>query len=199
MAVPPVTLDDLKAFVNLDPGDSSEDGELTAFLEAATDLVESAVGAMTPRQVTERVETNTTDLLLADGPVMSLTSVTSQPDGTAIDLTGLDVDLEGGVVHGVSYLMSYPTTSPAPYSGYSFVRSVFTVVYQAGRDPVPQPLLFATKVVAEQLFQTQRGPEGLQRFVSSGVADVASAPVYRGFAWPNRAQQAIAPYRRYTL
>lgn len=199
MATPPVTLDDLKEFVNLDPGDDTEDAKLTAFLESATDLVESAVGAMVPRTVTERVETNTSDLLLADGPLMSVTSITSLPDGTDLDVTTLDVDVDGGVIHGVSYLMSYPVSSPAPYSAYSFVRSVFTVVYQAGRDPVPQPLMFAVKVVAQQLFQTQQGPEGLQRFLASGVGDVATAPVYRGFAWPNRALQAIAPYRRYSL
>lgn len=184
MTTPPVGLGDFKDFLNIRPADTTQDGELTTKLERAADLVEAACGPMTPRSVTERIRDIACDgsFQLQVWPVTAVTAVKLHSDQSDLDITNLDLDTRTGVVRGVRVAAS--------------VSVFYDVTYTAGRAVVPGPLCEATLVIGEQLWQTQRGPSGQPRFVASGTGDPGMVPVYKGFAWPNRAMQLVEPYRQ---
>ena len=182
MATPPVTVDDLRSFLNLDVNDTTEDDELTAMLSAATEAVEARVGPMVSRSITDVVY-GRNGLVTLRAPVISVESMSWQ--GSAFDLTLLDVDLKSGVVsnpYGYSlgcWWWSSPGAAGIP----------FAVTYTAGRVPVPDSLKQATMIVAEQLWKTQRGP-------APGQYGGSTEQVYTGFLIPARAEALMAPYER---
>lgn len=188
MATPPVDLPTLKAFLDLDVDDTSEDAELTAMLSAATEAVEARVGPMVSTAVTDEKVYGRNGLVQLRTPVISVESMTWQ--GQPFDLTLLDVDLKAGII-----------SNPYGYSlgvwwwSYPYVTGTgmpFLVSYTLGRSPVPDSLKYATMLVAEQMWKTQRGGTNALAARFGGTAE----PVFQGFLWPNRAVELAAPYEQ---
>lgn len=181
MATPPVTLNEFKQFLKVSLTDLTLDTQLTSVLAAAADLVESVAGPMVARDVTVTIRNVACDgsFMLTAWPILELSDVVDHDSAAIIDVDDLDLDLTTGVVYGAPRTAAYDVTT------------------SVGRSPVPAPLKEATMVVGEQLWQARRGPaNGPNRFAQGGVPDAGQVPVYRGFAFPNRALQLVEPYRQ---
>lgn len=179
MAQSPVTLEEFRAHLQLEPGEEPEDdGERWGKVLAATGLIEGKVGAIRPRSVTERCRESGGGIELGNGPVLSVASVVSVGGSTSYAVDDLDLDLDAGLIFRAG--------------GYGLPCGDYTVTYTIGRNPIPPELMEAVLVVAAQLWESQRGPGATNRFTGMGGDE---QPIYRGFAWPNRAKQLIGPYR----
>lgn len=187
MTTAPVSLPELKAHLNLTTGTSASDTELQLHLDAATEAIEKRIGPILQREVTERATVGRRGVLvLSTLPVVSVTTVTEVVAGRSWDVTTLHAD-PSGVVGLVSrgYL---------PPVG-------FDVTYTAGRaattDDVPARFKLAILIVAEQLWETQRG-SGARPAMFGMAAEASSTSahdaqfVYRGFALPKRALELIS-------
>lgn len=135
-------LEDAKKHLNITG--SAQDDELQTMIDAAETAIEHRVGPLTPRQVVTTLTPNGSQLVLPVTPVLSLTSVVPSV-GTALDVTGLIVDEETGIV------------GYADYAG-TLAANRYTVTYQAGRSPIPADLLEAVDELVRHLWRTQRGP-----------------------------------------
>lgn len=175
MTQPPVTLQEFNDFLNVSDASAAGDEERWGRLVAAAELVEQRVGAMRPRQVTESfVRESGCTLDLTYAPLMTVSTVTA--GGTELPTDHYYVDTTGYVS------LRWPR-----------MCTDYVVTYTVGRDPVPFALSEATLIVAEQLWQSQRGPTAARKFTSSGTSDTGVS-VARGFAWPNRALELIEVY-----
>ncbi|MGH3496314.1 MAG: hypothetical protein ACRDP1_02465 [Nocardioidaceae bacterium] len=197
---PPVTLEEFRAELNAETSKSAADDELMRTLLAATEMVESAVGAMSPRSVTDRTGTATEQLypwadrgaygatygagqfgaalLLPQSPVVSVESITHIRTGNTYDPAGFEIDADTGILSSV--------LSWLPFGPY-------TVAYTVGRDPVPDMLMKAVLITGEHLWERQRS--GVTRPGMLGETRVQKATP-RGFALPNAALELINPHRR---
>src|SRR6266487_4104714 len=139
-----IGLGEVKAHLNI-TGTGSDD-ELAAFLQAATELVETKVGVCVRRAFTERVydTEGQPGLMLSNRPLTAVTSVTSTVTGGQV-WTGaaLQPDLAAGIV----WLQD----------GATFWGSPWDVVYEAGRAVIPERFLQACKEQIRHLWDTQRG------------------------------------------
>lgn len=187
---PPVTLDELKKHLNRPAGAADEDAELTLHLEAATEAIEQRVGPIVNREVTERARLSGDLLELNERPAVSLTTITNVVNGTPTAITGLlldelDVDLEAGLVN-LGHVRG--------------ATSLYEVTYTAGRGviaDIPARFKLAVLIVAEHLWQTQRGNGAPPRMFgvspeTSTSSSNAADYIYRGFALPRRALELIA-------
>lgn len=178
----PATVSELLAYLDKDP-DASEQTELDEFLEAATEAAEGwapqgrlAVGPIVAREFTDRVRARQGRLYLPQAPVQSVTSATRISDDTEYLTADLDVNEHRGVV------MLAQGHLPA---------GDYTVVYEAGRNPVPVSLKTAVLIIAGHLWQTQQGPTS-NRWPGQETSDTFR--VSRGYLIPNRAAHLLTPY-----
>jgi hypothetical protein len=167
-----LAVEDMKDYLNITEPDS--DAELQEFIDAAEAAIAHRVGPLEPTAVTSRVGGGTAGLVLPRTPVASLTSIT--PIGeVALTIGDFDADPLTGIVGYTD-------------GGLRFGSRSYTVVYEAGWDPLPADLLLAVKELVRHLWATQRG-SGTRR-PGAGAAEVPLAPR----EWPNRVLQLIAPY-----
>lgn len=169
---PPVSLSEVKDYLNMTDTDINRDAELLSFLNAAVSAIEQRVGPLTRRTVTEVHNGGVSAILLRQPPVLSVTSVTES--GSTV--TGYSLSASAGVLTRVS--------------GYS--RSVWTdgfgnisVTYVAGRTLVPADLRQAVLEATKHLWETQRGK------MRRGQDDFIAGSAY---LWTYRINQLIAPY-----
>lgn len=145
---------------------SGEDADLLLTLNAAVGLVEGVVGPLIPRQVTETVSVNCGVAVLRQAPVVSVATVT---DGSAA--VTHHFDSSAGV------LRALPTWGPVE------------VTYVAGRASVPDEITLAIIIIAQHLWELQRG---------SGPTQVPDDDFFPtpglGYAIPSRAQDLLAPH-----
>lgn len=176
MTQPPVTLAELNDFLNVTDSSAAGDEERWGRLLAATEMVEQRVGAMRIRAVTETVRARNGVLELTAWPILDVTSV--ELSEVPVTLSTLDVDDVAGTICA--------ETGPRLCGKY-------VVEFTVGRVDIPAALSEATLVVAEQLYQSQRGPSAALKYTPTGSE---SAPLNypRGFAWPSRALELIDPY-----
>jgi hypothetical protein len=173
------TLTDLRAQTNI--ASTADDGELQDTLDAAIDVVAGIVGPLdTPAVVTETHYNVSSDVLvLRRMPAGSLTAVSYRYGAvtTALTLSDYELDAETGLVRLASGLRFYGT---------------YTVSYTAGRDDLPAAIRLACLIVAEHLWETQRGAAPVGPF----AADDSFSTPGLGYAIPNRARELLAPYVR---
>lgn len=182
--VPPVTLDQLKAHLQMTAGAGADDDELTMHLEGATDVCEGEIGAILTRSYTERI-TGTGGVLIASyRPLVEVTSV-ADVDGTTYDPADLDVD-RSGVIRRLSG---------------TFARGRYDLEYVSGSAEdaadVPSAVKIAVMIVAGHMWETQRGRQARQGFIpGEGVTPVdQGALILSGFSLPRRALELLKPYR----
>lgn len=144
MATPPVDIDSLQQFLNATSPDV--EAESSAYLSAATDLVEARCGPMVPRSFTENIRGDRSGFAtLTYWPVISVTTITLEAnpqhdvddDALATVLARSELDI------GRVYVGRY--------------RDWAAISYTAGRSPVPDALKLLTMVVAGELWEAQRG------------------------------------------
>lgn len=180
MATPtPATLDEFLSYLNKDPS-PAETTELLDTLEGATEAAEGwhNVGPIVARAFTDRVQaTGDGNLLLPHSPIQSVTSATRISDAYAYVTADLDVDGPAGIVTLLHYHLP-----PGDY----------TVVYTAGRNPVPVSLKQAVLIIAGHHWQTQQNSARRNRFV--GSEDESGVRVSMGYLIPNRAAHLLQPY-----
>jgi hypothetical protein len=112
-------------------------------------------------------------------PVGSLVSVASRYGAvtTPLTLSDYELDADTGLLRLASGGRFYGT---------------YTVTYTSGRDDLPAAIRLAVLVIAEHLWETQRGAAP----VGPLSADDTFATPGLGYAIPNRALELLAPYRR---
>lgn len=175
-----LTLADLKTHVNITS--SVHDLELQAFADSVDALVESQIGVVINRSVSEVVDLTGYAIEVHSVPIVSITSLVLLADGTsAYDVSqlyvrnavaGLIKRKDGGCI---------ATGSGSPY----------TITYTAGRGAsVPSTINLAARIIAAHLWETQRGPAS--RPTLGG--DELSTPAGLGFAVPNRAAELLRAY-----
>lgn len=184
MPIPtPATLEEFKEQLNksnITPGD---DDELMLNLEAATGAVEGwrAIGPLVVREFTERVVVDCGVLVLSRTPVVSLTSAMRVSDSVQYTDADVDIDKLSGMVEALSGRIE---------------SGKYDVVYQAGRDPVPEDLKLATLIIGQHMWKTQRGPRA-RNFPRQGSTTGSTSEQYvpgAGYLIPNQAATLMQPY-----
>lgn len=168
------TLDELKAQLNY-TGSNSNDTELTMYLTAASEYVESVVGPLAVATFTETAQLQTGFLALRKRPVVAITSITPQLSATSLDATNYELD---SAANGVRFLYGVATNWSAGW---------FTVVYTAGLASIPTRVKLAGLIIAAHLWRTQNGGGGLPF-----PGEDETVPTGFGFAIPRRAEELLS-------
>lgn len=158
---------------------TADDAQLSNYADVASDIVEQWCGPVTLRAVANELAYGTgSGFVLRGCPVSTLDSVTySGLNGTSIypipSVADFTFDPESGVV---SRLDGARVDGP------------YRVSYTTGYEAPPPWALLAGKLVAQNLWETRRGP----RRPGAGTDSVTTG----GFAIPNQAAAVMAPHRR---
>jgi hypothetical protein len=158
-----VTLAEAKAEIG--ENGTARDTKIQRWIDSATPLVESIVGPVVPRAVTQAVTHRGTVLL--EGRVVSVTSVTL--DGAPV--TGYTLNAAAGLMTG------------AP------VGSV--ILYTVGFSPIPEAIRQAVMYAVQHTYESDRGAVPVP--YAAGTDETFT--VSRGFFLPNRARELLEPYR----
>lgn len=152
-----ISLQDAKAHLNLTR--AVHDEELRPFLEAATDVVEEAVGEVLVRRSiveTRHVDVPRTRLFLHHRPVVSLTAVATVDGATVWNLPDLYTSA-GGLV---------TVRTGRPLSGH------LSLAYTAGYTVVPPRFTLAARMIVESLWESQRTSKGAPRLGGQSEQDL---------------------------
>jgi hypothetical protein len=144
-------LADAKDALNIPQPTITSDAEILAYVATIENSLEAMTGGpLINTTVTERAEFSHDMLTLQvrQRPLVSVTSVTSIPDGAAVDLSaGLDLDVLTGEIR---------TKLGTAFSAFSHRA---TVIYVAGWGTVmPAAFNTASRIILQGLWETQHGP-----------------------------------------
>lgn len=162
------SLPEFKAHLNR--SDDTDDGELFGVLAASNDVLEFLIdGPVKVREITEQHDVRSDRIAPRKRPLVSVTSLTPQGGASPVDssayrLTGLN---------SVRLI--------APLCGW------YTLVYQAGWDPLPDRYKLAGLIIGAHLWGTQNGGAGGRVLPGDDVAVVPGL----SFAIPARALDLI--------
>lgn len=144
-------LDDAKQACNIPTTVTTYDAELQVYIDAITADFETLTGGPAfNRAISERVPLtgNLTTIAVRQRPLVSVTSITSISDGTALTLTDLDIDPNAGIVRrklGWPFLL--------------WRGAAVQVVYVAGwGTAIPAAFNAAARTYIEYIWASQRGP-----------------------------------------
>ena len=182
--VPPVTLDELKAHLNMVAAPSEDDAELAVTLAAATEACEGEVGPILHRTVRERITVTGCALIVSHPPVVSVEELRDL-HGTTYDTSDLDVD-RSGLIRGITRDLR-----PGRYD------VTYTAGMAATADDVPAAVKLAVMIVAGHMWETQRGRQARTGFIpGEGITPTDQAAlIMSGFSLPRRALELMRPYR----
>jgi hypothetical protein len=139
-----VSLADAKSKLRYDAGANSADEDLRTFLEACTDVIEEYLDeVVAQRTLTVVVSVSNGRAVIPVGPVISLTTVTSEDGATTWDVANLRV--RDGVLRAVA--------GPA-------LRGDLEVTLLAGRRELPPSYSLAVWMILRHLWETQRAGYG---------------------------------------
>lgn len=190
------TLADLKAHLNIPASDTTQDGELQGFLDAATPVIENITGPIVARTVTAERHSggmgNRTTLVLRQRPVTAVTEVVEYVGNTAQTLavvadptqvTAYCVTFDpetAQLVRRVNGGQEYP---------YAWGVDNIWVTYTCGWSAVPANVRLAALFQAAHLYQTsQLG--GRPAWNSGGIDDAYASPP-SSYAVPNRVRELL--------
>jgi len=170
-----------KRHLNMDPAITTDDDELLDFILAATDIIESKVGAVVVRPITRERHNAGGSLWLRNLPVVTVTSILPWLTfGVGYSVAQVTWDNESGRVERLD--------------GYPFVGGPFSVNYTAGRPVVTASITLGAKQIIEHLWETQRGG---MTFAGAGPGpaedDVMFAIRGKEYTVPRRVLEALAP------
>lgn len=149
-----VTLDQAKQQLNIDADDTTNDAELSDYIDALAGPVEAYLHeVIVPRQFEEDLELcGHWKFWLNNSPVISLSSLASLDGVVTWDVTNFKVR-SSGLVRVI--------TGPNP-------NGVVTATYQAGYASIPDNIQQGALVMLQHVWETQRGAGGV---VSGVVGD----------------------------
>lgn len=149
-----VGLDEVKDFLKIPATSTDNDRKLEGFLASATLTVESHVGPVMPRTITERHWGDVYQVLLRRPPILSVTSVVGINVTTTVQVADLDVDEMGHA--------GYKLTTILPTGRYLWT-------YLAGRrGEVAEDLADAVKMIVRERWISQRGASGVPGAAAMG-------------------------------
>jgi hypothetical protein len=168
--MPIVTVEGVKAQLNIPADDTRYDAELAEYIEASTVLVEEYRNeAVVLREVTDRFDLMwATRLSLSTTPVSRIVSATRTTDGATWTLQ-ID-DAATGLVSVV---------------GTAALSGSVTIVYEAGYATIPANIALATKFIVAHLWESQQQPSIGPRAI--GTAEDTMTPGGQGWGLPDRA------------
>lgn len=167
-----LSLDDARRTLNYnDPTVTADDEEIRDYVDAVTSLIEARIGPVIQRTISGETVHGRDIIVLAQPPVISVTSITPQLlSGIQVLNTDVIVDGATGTVRRVNR--------------DTFYDDYYTVVYVAGRTSIPSTVLQAARVLLQHLWRTQRGSGSRP---GQGMDDTL-AP----YSMPNRVLELLA-------
>lgn len=199
----PPTVTELKTETNITS--STDDAELQTVLDAAVALLENhpayrVKDAVTTTTYTEWYDGGNDTIVLKHYPVSSVTSV-AEYTPTVQALADEEPDVVSSFT-GYGYTIDKASGIVTRTSGgvdWRFSGRV-KVVYVAGSATVPADLRLAGLLLAEHMWQTQRGEQAGGSLPSGLEADLDSAALGNqfgpAFILPNRVRELLEPYQR---
>jgi hypothetical protein len=175
-----MSLADGKLYLNIPTTDTSNDREVSDFIDVVTAIVEDQIGPIIPRTVIERHDSGQ-KLALRTGPVISITSI--QPWlvgswGETVPVGDVRVDPRTWIVERRSM--------------FPFFRGPYEVTFKAGRASIPATVIHAAKVILDHIWETQRGVS----VVNPGPVSDDEIFSVSGRLWsvPKAALELLKPY-----
>lgn len=173
-----VTLDEVKLHGNITT--SASDGELVDFIGTAQQMVEKLVGVTVPQTFTQTVVDaarpgSTNYVWLRHQPVMAVTSVSEY--GNTVDPGLYYLDTDDGSLARLDRR-----------GWYGAPEWPLTVVYQAGRLPVPEAIRWGIKELTIHLWRSTQAQRGGRARGGEQTEFVA------GYALPYRVRDALDPF-----
>lgn len=161
---------------------TASDRELLDFIGTAQQMIEELVGATVPQTFTQgwsvpfRDRCRTYPVLWFDhGPVLSINSITEY--GNVVDPSLYLLNDDGSVVRTDGRGWYADTAAP------------LSVIYRAGRAPIPEGIRWAGKELTIHLWRSTQAQRG-----GRARGDIGDAAVAAGFGMPNRVRDALAPF-----
>lgn len=164
-----ITLAEVKQHANIPASNTADDMELERFRSAAQEHVESLVGPVLWRSVTDTVHAHGGVVVLPLAPVVSVESLTSS--GVAVTYA---------LRKAAGLLLNVRASGDLDLS------------FTAGRESCPDAIRVAALVIAEHLWRTQRG--GQSESTALPGEDFGGVAPGLGYAIPNRALELLSPY-----
>lgn len=173
---PLVDISDIKDHLSIAPSDSSQDGKLMGFAEAASVFVQNITGPIIPITITESHNGGGPTICLNNPPILSIASVTEYVGLVGYPLTQTDLSTDGGAY---AYSLDSPGSGvlrrrygnlAGPFMGGS---DNIVVTYTAGLANVPADIRMAVLQDIAGMFQpSQLGPQSQMFMGGEPEADV---------------------------
>lgn len=152
---------------------AASDRELLDFIGTSQQIIEDLVGVTVPQTFTE-TRYAAGQILLEHAPVLSVLSVTEY--GATVTPGLYLVDADAGTIDRVDGRVWYGART-----------SALTVVYRAGRTPIPEGIRWAAKELTISLWRSTQAQRG-----GRGRGENQDTPT--GYALPNRVREALEPF-----
>lgn len=192
-------LSEAREILKIAAGDTSHDNDIRGYGTAITEWVESKVGVVVTRQVTELVRSQGRVLTLGNPPVRTdlgtRLDVTNRRDGSTtnglVSLTplltyGFMYRIDDLLVDGEDGVIRHAAGLPFFYSGD--VHFQYEAVYWAGRKIIPWGITEGYKIALKHIYAVERGGAP-SRAVSYG--EDTTVQIGYGYAIPNRAAEMM--------
>lgn len=180
-----LSLQDAKSMLNIPQATTTHDTELSNWIATLESSFSNYTGGpiLSTAIAAERVEVTRayTAMALRQRPVVSVQSITSVASGQTIDISDIEIDNVGGIIHRK---LGWPFYGP-----YFTWMPIFYVAYTAGWGTACPPALeSAARIIIKYLWESERGetPAPMQ----AGEEPVTAA----GMPWaiPPRALELMA-------
>lgn len=172
-----VLLDSLKAQLNIDETNTTDDVELQLYADASANVVEDYTGLVfDSKTFSEEFKAGHCSVhwVPSHKPVTSLTSVTGIGTGEVWDISDVLID-------GDLWFFNVP------------LHGVVKIEYMAGGATATPKYKLAALIIAQHLWETQRGNMPMVGADLQDTLSNSAAGAGMGFAIPNRALELLGP------
>ena len=181
-----VSLDEVKAHLNIPADNTNNDEEIRRFIDAASDLAENYVGCVLGRKTfaNEAYSGNTDIIRLRNPRAISITSV--YENGILLEPTAYVLDPTG---QRLTRITTGSLSGPNYFGIWSPGAQNIVITYVAGFVIPPPSAKQGVLEIIRHLWQTQRGPSAVVGRNQSGD-DFYQTPTY---SLPRRAMELLDP------
>lgn len=181
-----VSLDEVKAHLNIPTANTTNDEEIRRFMDAASDLAENYVGCILGRKsfANEKYSGNTDIIRLRNPRAISITSV--YENGVLLDSVAYVLDPTG---QRLTRVTTGSLSGPNYFGIWAPGAENIVVSYVAGFVNPPPAAKQGVLEIIRHLWQTQRGPSAVVGRNQSGD-DFYQTPTY---SLPRRAMELLDP------
>ncbi|MEU3293018.1 head-tail connector protein [Streptomyces longwoodensis] len=174
-----VTLAEAKRQLDIDS--TAHDVELQLYVDSLDAAIESYVGVVEQREVTDVIDGGGPKLVVLHPPLVSVSALAGGPAG-------------GSITYAADTLTPDPAGLITRKDGSCFPAGSYTVTYTAGRAAVPPTVKLAALILLQHLWRTQYGAT---RVPVGGADDWSVTDPIPGFGYavPNRVLQLLEPFK----